>query len=69
MCAQGGICSLKLLGNVWTHAPLQSGDVSSQASADSKVAETFFYLDSSVLLDYLLLPFQITVISNQKPTG
>lgn len=54
-------CSLKVSGNAWARAPLQSGDVSSQASADSKAAETFF-LSPVVLLDYVLLPFPITVI-------
>lgn len=34
--------SCKVSGNAWARAPLQSGDVSSQASADSKAAGTFY---------------------------
>lgn len=54
-------CSPEVSGNAWARAPLRSGDGSSQTSADSKAAEAF-YLCASVLLDYLLLPFQITGI-------
>lgn len=53
-------CSLKASGNTWACVPLQAGDVSSQASDDSEVVETS-YVIPSVLLDYLLLPSQITV--------
>ena len=47
--------SLKVSGNAWARALLQSGDVSSQASADSKVAEPF-YLGPSVLLFAVAFP-------------
>lgn len=53
-----------MLENNLAYIPLQS-DLFSQASADSKVAETF-YLGPSVLLDHLLLYFKLLSSSNEK---